>query len=231
MKHLLYLSFSLFLFCCNTHEQTEKEKIDIEKTIQSLYEHAFVFYDQGDYEKSDSCLHKILELDSSQTFAYLSLGHSYFYNKKEETESLNLMKKALQYDNKNPLIYNNIGYYYIECKQLDSAEYYLLKALKYSPNHNFALSNLGLVYTQKDDLDKAIVYLKKAIQIAPDSPYTFKHLALYYIKKNKLNKACECLHAIDIEAYKQLAPKNERSEVDSLLNNYCLHNTEAPEYP
>lgn len=223
MKHLIYLLlFTLILSCSKKEQEKPREKaLDTKTTIIKLYADSYSYYEKGDFDKSDSCLLEVLALDSSEINAYLGLSGTYFYIRNEQEKSLAFQKKALQYDKKSPIIHNNIGYFFLKTNQLDSAEYYLNKTLSLVPNQPHALSNLGLVYTQKGDFDRAKTFLKKAVQTEQDNPYALKHLALYYIKIKKKDKACQCLKAIDMEAYKAWAPITEDSDIDSLLTTHC----------
>lgn len=128
---------------------------------------ADLYYIKNEYEKSEECYKKILEIDPE--YANINLEYAEFLTEmNRKKESIPYFEKALDLDPDNKEILESlelnlleIGEEYYFNGDDNEAKKYLLKAFMLNPSHNWTNYLLGDIYYCEDDYKNAIKHLTK----------------------------------------------------------------------
>jgi len=114
-----------------------------------------LFLSDWDWERSQRCFQRAIELDPSHTEAYLLFGHLMEAVGKLEL-GLCLKQKALERDPHSPLVHLQISMSYWHQRRYDEAIEWANKALALDPRHPHAREFLAGAYLKKGDFDRYV---------------------------------------------------------------------------
>ncbi len=142
--------------------------------------------------KAKESLEFALELDSTSSFIYSSLGWLYS-ELGENSTSDSFYTKALEIDPLNPTILNNFAYSLIErAVKLDYAKQLIELALGFYPKEPNFLDTYGWLFYRLGNYDLAIKYISESIQIDGTRAEPYMHLGEIYQVIGNIELARKC---------------------------------------
>lgn len=127
---------------------------------------AFVYFNEGDYEKSLKLYLQYLSQSPNDIDALLHIAEIYkITGKFEKSESM--YKKLLEIDNNNLLFnYNLMCLYFNEMHNYDKAIEICKKMIKNTPELHLLYVDMAILYSIKGDDSKKDEYYKKALELS-----------------------------------------------------------------
>ena len=110
--------------------------------------------DSANLASAEVSLKKAIELDSTKTQVYFSLGTT-LYNQRKYNESIPFFKKRIEADTGNANAYMNLALCYLQLKQSQEAREPLKKVVELDPNNSKAHDFLAQVYYQLKQYEEA----------------------------------------------------------------------------
>lgn len=130
--------------------------------------------------KAKESLELALQLDSTSSFIYSSLGWLYS-ELGEDAISDSFYTKALELNPLNPTILNNFAYSLIErAVRLDYAKQLIELALRFNPKEPNYLDTYGWLFYRLGNYDLAIKYISESIDIDGTRAEPYMHLGEIY---------------------------------------------------
>lgn len=188
------------------------------KTRNALFEKAFDFQANGQYDRAVEELNKLLHIDPDFVEAHCLLGN--IYNLTGETDKAVLCyRNGLKIDPtcskakymldllmdegkkgtsdiieerekyKEAEIYFSKGLESFSAKDFEKAIEFFKKAVEVSPEYHQAYYNLGVVYYHNGDREKAEGFWKKTLDYDARNPKVFFSLGVLSYKAGKLDEA------------------------------------------
>lgn len=174
-KSLLLLLFQFSFFY--GYSQLQNSIIDLELNLI-----------KGEYDSVIFNSKKILEIDSSEAYAYYYMGKAYQARYKF-FEAENAFKHASELDSCNFIFQNGLAETYETIGKDESAidiyySQYLLDTLKIAP-----IINLANIFRKNREFGSAIYYYQKALFIDPDNFFYNKSIAFCFHQINMITPA------------------------------------------
>lgn len=142
---------------------------------------AFIYRQEGNFNKAEELYLKALEKDSNNPDIYINLGILYLtgedFKKSEE-----YFKKSLELDRENPFIYSNMAVLYEKQGDNMSALKYLEKALEIDSDNPDIHYNIAILMIKENRLEEGKACLKKARELGYPEEEIEK--ILNYIEEN-----------------------------------------------
>ncbi|MDD5773235.1 MAG: tetratricopeptide repeat protein [bacterium] len=187
------------------------------KARRSLFEKAFAFQDDEQYDKAIEELNKVLHIDPNFVEAHYLMGN--VYNLMGNTDKAVLSyEKVLRIDPmhskakymldllvdegkgtpeiledrkkcENAEVYFCNGVESFNTKNYEKAIEAFRKAIEISPEHHQAYYNLGVIYYYTGDMKRAQDFWKKALDYDPKNPKVFLNLGILAYKNGKIEEA------------------------------------------
>lgn len=155
--------------------------------------------DSSNLEKGSLALNKAVELDSTTTEAFCSLGYT-LYRQEKYTDAIHFFNKCIEFtkgDVFNPLIY--LAYSYIAQGDHLKSVSPLLKAIELQPENVEVKKTLAIVYYREKDYEKAVKLYPSILKKYPDDcePIGQYSYSLVMLQKYKeaipyLKKSIKC---------------------------------------
>jgi len=161
-------------------------------------------------------LHKVIELQPSNSEAYNLLG--LLYHELENEIAVKYYKTAAEINPKDPNPLYNLGIYYLERSNYDMALFYFYQIInKINSKHENAYYSIGYVYAKKKIYNLAISYFDTVLQINPKNVDAIYNIGYCYEKMKNFNLAKEYYMKAKI-----IKPNYEKSiialnRIDSIL--------------
>ena len=146
-----------------------------------------------DYDLAIEELNKVLNLDSKNGIAIITLGHVYLQQKKY-SESIQQFNRALEIYPKSIDSHEGLGFCYFEQGYIAEAMEKFNYVLKFNPNSEHGHFGLGLCYQQKKEFDKAIEELNCVLKINSLHCQLYSSIGMCYYQKNNFSQAIEYLN-------------------------------------
>lgn len=171
------------------HKKKEKEE-QKKKQIETYFQKANEAYNNKLYAVSIGYSQKIIDIDSANSYAYRTIGHSY-YRQENHKKAIEYLEKAILYNHNDSMAYVSIGNVYHNQGNYNKAIECFTKALEINPNYVDAYTSLGFTYIIKDDYQQAITYLQQALKIDPTNVDVYAYMGRCYHGQKQYKKALE----------------------------------------
>lgn len=125
-------------------ETLEKADKTLPDTTEIKYDLGMLYERQGNYQKFEEMMRRIIELKPDDANAYNSLGYTFAEQDTRLDEAQVLLEKALQLEPGNPFILDSVGWYLYRTGDYDSAVQYLRRSFDLMPEADVA-AHLGEV--------------------------------------------------------------------------------------
>jgi len=125
--------------------------------------------DSLNLERGSLALNKAVELDSTTTEAFCTLGYT-LYKQEKHKDAIHFFDKCIEFtrgDVFNPLVY--LAYSYIALGEYNESVSPLLKALELQPENVSIKKTLAVVYYQQKDYEKAVELYPAVLEEYPDN--------------------------------------------------------------
>lgn len=164
--------------------ESQKERISIQKSIDTLFEEAGNLKTKSDYDGAFQKYKAIIDIDITCVNAYLELGQTYYetYRYKEAIETYNL---AIANGIKDALIYYRLGNVLYDAARIDEANQNYETSIKIDPNLSMPYEGLGDISRNNNDFKKAADYYRDALKINEKKADIYRKLAVSHIKNNE----------------------------------------------
>ena len=149
---------------------------------------ASIFVGEGNLEKAEFFLRKILEIIPNDLNTLVNLG-CVLKDLGNAKQAERYLRDALKVNPSYDLALINLGAVLNELEKIDEGEQYLRKALKINPASPMALNNLGNILSKKKNDKEAELCYRKAIQIKPDFSIAYNNFACHLTRQGNLIEA------------------------------------------
>ncbi len=136
-------------------------------TIDEIAQKSELFFQSGEYKKSEELLLEALQLDSRMPSLYYHLGLVYL-RQEEYEKSLSALLEAVKLDKGYFKAYLNLGVVYGKLRYLPESVKAFKKAIELMPDSANAYYNLGKAYIIQGKVEEAKKPLKKALALSQD---------------------------------------------------------------
>jgi|SRR3989338_773999 len=188
----------------NTNPQFEMEvktsRISINTDTRTKERQAYNSALSGQYEAAIELYKQVLETESENSYAKLSLA--LLYQKMQQYAQAKVLYRELLKNNpknKKEIISNMLAILSKESPR--DALYLLMRLASQHPNSSYIFAQTALVYEDIKNYDKAAQYLQKAIALDPDRIDYIYNLAIIYDKSKNYEKALESYLEV-VKSYK-----------------------------
>ncbi|MBX2954608.1 MAG: hypothetical protein KF846_00535 [Cyclobacteriaceae bacterium] len=157
--------------------------------LGDAYNQAYGRYNKGTHwiDSAIVASDKAIQLDSTVSEGYKSLGSAYYYmNLFEKSDAL--MKKAVELNPNNVAAIGNLGSNYFVKGDLIEAFRYQKKSAGLNPKNHIPYQIIGWIYRLLGDLQSAEKWLERSLELKPEYD-TYEHLAYVYVCQDRLDKA------------------------------------------
>jgi len=137
------------------------------------------------YQQAINIINKVIEMDSSYTYAFIILGMCE-QELENEPEAITAYENAIAINPKEVLAYLNLGLLYKKNKEYDKAVKIYQQAIVHNSGNHFILSNLGNLFYLQGKFDDAILSHQRAVKAKPDSPIVYYNYANTLLHANKI---------------------------------------------
>ena len=161
-----------------------------------------------DIPQSIQTLKRIIEEDSEDKNAYVSLGLLLKYETQRLQEAVKYFEKAVELDPFHREAYNQLAYAYNALGRFDRAMWAINKYVEIAPEEANAYDSRGEILATNGKLDEAIASYEQATKLKPD--FARSRLADLYIFRGDFAKADSLFRAIASDA-------NERTRASGRL--------------
>ncbi|MFA7658265.1 MAG: tetratricopeptide repeat protein [Candidatus Gastranaerophilaceae bacterium] len=188
----------------------ELEKSVSERDDEILYEFAYAYYNNNDFQKSIELLNSGYEKNSKNEKIMLLLAKIYY-----DTEDFEKSKKIftdLEKINPTAEVTNYLGLFELNESCFAQAAKYFIKAQKADAKNAEYSYNLASAYFLNGWNDEALKYFNRAICLAPDNVDYHYSLAYLYYQKKLYDKAL-----FELDFIKTINKNHELSNVLSAM--------------
>ncbi len=156
--------------------------------IFHMYRWALYYFDSYQYAEAEQQFKRIIQLDSTFTWAHNSLGNLYLYTGRiAEAEQQYL--KSIQLDSTDQKVPVNLGKLYRITHRYAEAEEQYLNSIRLDSTSLWPYIGLVAVYINTGRLDTAEILFKEIIERDSQFPLAYFEVGLVYLEENKQEKA------------------------------------------
>lgn len=159
------------IICSDTEPKTQtkesKKTESLPFTIDELVQKSEMYFQAGDYKKSEELLLNALQLNSEMPSLHYHLGLVYLHQGEYE-KSLSALLEAVKLDKGYFKAYLNLGVVYGKLQYFSESVQAFRKAIEIMPDSANAYYNLGRAYILQGKAEKAKKPLKKALTLSQD---------------------------------------------------------------
>jgi len=166
---------------------------------------AWVYLNDGDYNKAVYYSSKAIELEPKNKFAYNTLGtaHAFLGN---YTKAATHFEQAVLLDKFYAKAIANLALAYFNLGMTEEAIYHFNDAIEKDPSNYKTHNYFGSTYASLGMFEQAEVQFNKALEINPYYGDAYVNLGLLYFKLDKVDEAMQYfIYALDVE------PDNSRA--------------------
>lgn len=153
---------------------------------------AFMYFQDGQYEKSIASARRSVELDPQIERAQQVLGTALFLNGDYE-QAVDELRFAIKLNPEMLITHANLARALSALDRGDEAVAALEEAMKWDAKSWFLHSEMGLARLGNDELDQAVASLEKAIEVAPDEPENYNRLSLVLARAGAYEEALQAV--------------------------------------
>ncbi|PLC52687.1 hypothetical protein CR155_16520 [Pollutimonas nitritireducens] len=121
-----------------------KADAQLPDTPEIKYDLAMLYERQGNMDKFEELMKRVIELDPNNANAFNSLGYTYADQNRKLEEAQDLLERALELDPDNPFILDSVGWYLYRTGDYEAALEYLQRSYDQLPTADVA-AHLGEV--------------------------------------------------------------------------------------
>nr|MBX2822393.1 tetratricopeptide repeat protein [Rhodothermaceae bacterium] len=137
-------------------------------SVETYYEAAFDFFQQGQYRQSIEQFNLLLEVQPDHADAHVLLGRCY-YELGEYQDAIRFYEQGYQLAPENKQLYhNNIGFAYAKLKDFENAKTHFEQLSQLNPTNPFTPRAWAVYYALQNNTKEALSYLEKAIELGYD---------------------------------------------------------------
>lgn len=163
---------------------------DFGKNLPALLNASSECIAEGNFERAETILHKILQNKPGTTEAQSLLAEVYLYMQ-NEAKALPLIHEIIAHDERHFQGRYLLGQYYYGNGHLDMALAEYSTLLDYYPDNPRVLNNMGIVYFEKNLIDRSLECFEKSLSVRKDAK-TYCNLGIVLFEKNQQDRAKEC---------------------------------------
>lgn len=182
---VIYFSYKDYIF--RGKNIFRQKKAPIEQDLKTQFYNSI---QNGDYDKAEEILNKVLIDNPNDCSALDLLGNFYFHRGAYEV-ALNTYNKAISINPKYAHTYFDRGSLFLNLEDYNSALSDMKKAVELDPNCSDFRLGLGTTYYNLNKIDEALYHLSKAVQLDPMSTSARCWLGFAYIKIDNIILAKE----------------------------------------
>ena len=144
-----------------------------------------IHFDRGDFDKSEHCYRKAIEIQPTFPVAWSNLGNTLSALQRFE-EGVDSCKTALEQQPDYQTAMNNLGAIYVKLGRFGEAAQLFHRALEQNPDNTDAHRNLGAALIRHGELDGAAEHSKLAIELNPGDADAHKNLGILSLMQGDL---------------------------------------------
>ena len=164
--------------------------IDSNSTL-ALFSLGTYYYFQNKGIEAEATFKKVLEIDSTNTWAHAFLGNVLGYNQKRYDDAIRQYQIAIQLDSTNAWFYGNLGNMYFLTDKFADAEHLYKKGIQVDSTIAFIYNRLSTIYIKSSRYAEAEQLNKRLIPSVPNLAYY--NIACCQSLQNRTGEAFESL--------------------------------------
>ncbi|MGK9476837.1 tetratricopeptide repeat protein [Melioribacter sp. OK-6-Me] len=194
-------------------------------------------YEQaGNYEKAESLLNELIELQP-WNYSYFNSLYNIYIKQKKYDEAIRIITKRIKYSPNDPSLYGLMGSVYFMKEMSDSAYFYWDKGIETNPTSISTYRIIANYAIESRALDRALEYLKKGRYLSSDkSTFTLDLANIYSLTLRYREATLEYCYLLSINPDQiglvktkfnsYSGNKKALDEIISTLESYYKENTQ-----